>query len=235
MVWECVKTHSVAPVQVKETLADCPLESWLTLDELIRYKTFRSHRRCADWLAGRLAAKQLLRLHIGETQNRWLLLGQIEIHNEPSGASAFRLIKTDFSVDKLSISISHSQGYAFCALAQSADTVQVGADIERVRPIPTRLLDKFLNDGEIARLHVGLLSSPIAWWALKEAALKSLRANEPLSVRDLTVSSMECIELESEIQALVTVTRQHGPITVRCWRWSDFWQAVALSRSHTSR
>ena len=217
------KTYLVTPEQLQVFLHPQPLESWLTESERSRLCSLRSPARRTDWLAGRLAAKQLLRDYSLQTQNILLKLNAIEIYNDASDVPAFN-IHLDSSIVDVNISIAHSHGHGICALSETTKLGYVGIDIEKIRPLSEGVLRKFLSEEEMAQLcHrpiSDLSENAIAYWTIKEAALKSLRTDQSLSLRDLRVFFKE-----SGKSSVFVANRK---VQVRYCKWKDFWIAIAL-------
>ena len=93
---ESIQTYLVLPEQLEATLNSSPLERWLTENECSRLRSLRSLARRTDWLAGRLAAKQLLRDHLSQTQHILLKLNEIEIYNNASDVPELTSITQNF-------------------------------------------------------------------------------------------------------------------------------------------
>ncbi|MBI1743652.1 4'-phosphopantetheinyl transferase superfamily protein [Candidatus Acetothermia bacterium] len=226
MNFEAIQTCLVTPHQLRQMLESEPLESWLTKSERSRLRSLRSPKRRTDWLTSRLAAKQLLRDYLNQTQNILVKLNEIEIYNEASDAPAFNIIHhSRFSIVDVNISIAHSHGHGICALSEIEQVGYVGVDIEKIRPLSRGVLRKFLNKEEMIRLSrqpiSDLCENAIAYWTIKEAALKSLRANQSISLRDLRVSFKESGE------SSVSVADRRLQLIARYWQWKDFAIAIA--------
>jgi phosphopantetheinyl transferase (holo-ACP synthase) len=78
----------------------------------------------------------------------------------------------------LALSISHSNGYAFCVLSDDfSGATRLGADIELVEPRPATFAQEFFTTGEQSHVNVAppayrdLLMA--ATWSAKEAVLKA--------------------------------------------------------------
>lgn len=94
-------------------------------------------------------------------------------------------------------SLSHSGGYALCALSDGP----VGADIERVRPLRERLLDDCLSEGEKAAFD-GAWPSFFRIWTLKESWVK--REDSPLWPPRLAETPPPCPHRSYEGEGWVT-------------------------------
>ncbi|MCX8103016.1 MAG: 4'-phosphopantetheinyl transferase superfamily protein [Candidatus Bipolaricaulota bacterium] len=171
-----------------------------------------AHRR--DWLAGRLAAKKLIQRFFRERAGLELALSQIEITNDEHGAPVVT------SPLALPISVAHSVGHGFAALATRGS---IGVDLQQIRPVRPNLAKRALSERERAQLtdrfaereREGLL----VFWALKEAAIKAQRTRPAPPLREISVTLTElgCAEI---------LLRDHS-LTARWGRWKEFIWAVA--------
>ncbi len=98
----------------------------LSKSETARLETLTVNKRRRDWLLGRLTAKQLLQTVLQDATGQSVQLDQIVIENDAEGAP-FALL----TAERLgySLSISHSNGAAFCAVHRECT---VGVDMERI-------------------------------------------------------------------------------------------------------
>ena len=161
-----------------------PPAGLLTAQEQRQYDGYLSPRRRRDWLLGRWTAKQLAQAHFLAAEGFRPDLDSFAIAYAPSGApiltSHHPALRGDDNNGRLplALAISHSSGYAFCALSgNSAGNVRIGADIEIVEARPSTFVEDFFTASEQARLHAApramreLLIT--ATWSVKEAALKA--------------------------------------------------------------
>lgn len=156
----------------------------LTPTEVGQYGEFLSPRRRRDWLLGRWTAKRLIQAHIAAAHGFSPELDSFAVEQDPSGAPYARghhlALHGTCAGERipLTLAISHSHGYAFCALcADGAGRTRLGADIERVEPRPESFAQEFFTLDEQARLKAAppaltdLLTT--ATWSVKEAVLKA--------------------------------------------------------------
>ena len=157
-------------------------------------------KRRQEWLLGRRTAKRLLAAHLDE-QDAAPPLAQITVANDPTGAP-YALIESGRDAGRIpvSLTISHSRGVAFCALAAQAGAVEagtaarlprVGGDVELIEPREASFVrDYFAPDEQAA-----VTAAPAVWrdglttviWSVKEAALKALRLGLSVDPRWVTV------------------------------------------------
>ena len=174
----CVSNHSLgnpcvlAPDQVHVWLARLDPEtepSWCqriaatTREERDRASKFRQAENGERYLAARGALRLLL--------GRYLTCDPLAVHFAVSESG-----KPFLENQELHFNLSHSGNLAFIAVAQSR---QVGADIEQVRPMPDldAVAARVCTPGELERL--GGLATPererafFAMWTRKEALAKA--------------------------------------------------------------
>lgn len=147
----------------------------LAPEELEEFRHFTSQARRCDWLLGRWTAKRLLQQVVQQHCGYDVPLDHIVIQTAHGGApvTGFR---EPFTARPFSLSISHSQGYALCAVVEGQD-VAVGVDLEAIEPRTEDFVEAFFTPEERAllsneRLHDMQVT---AIWSAKEAALKAVR------------------------------------------------------------
>jgi 4'-phosphopantetheinyl transferase len=160
---------------LEQSAADVPLDDdWLGAREAERLSTLRFPKRRADWRLGRWTAKRGLACYLGERVGRTVRLSSIEILAAPSGApEAF----VDGVAAAASLSLSHRDGLAFCAIAQP--NAALGCDLEVVEARS----DAFVADYFTAAEQTLISTAPAAnrpllvplLWSAKESALKVVR------------------------------------------------------------
>ncbi len=165
--------------------------AWLGPAERQRAETLRVEKRRGDWLLGRLAAKRLVARILAEVVRMDLALEDFDIVADHSGAPVVRL--ADGGTLPVGVSISHSEGTAFCAAwADSGTGISVGADLERIAPRASAFVQDFFRPAEIETWN-GLPEGPsrdtfaTAVWSAKEAVLKALRLGLTVDTRSVEI------------------------------------------------
>lgn len=198
--------------------------------EQTRLVSFKTDKRRKDWLLGRWTAKHLLQAYVEQQTSTRLPLDAFTVANAPNGAP-FAGITTDIWLDNPpNLSISHSNGWAFCAL--SADNqVQIGADIELIEPRSWRFVEDYFTIEEIelvqaapAKKHDTLVT---AIWSAKEAVLKALQLGLTVNTRQVTClpaqdsmpDSPGSNWLEVDIQCNPNLLRQDNGQTPQITGW----------------
>lgn len=168
------------------------------------YGAFRIEKRRSEWLAGRLAAKDLL-ADAGK-EPRELEIGMDRLGRPCCGG---RLI-----------SISHSNGWALAAAKPGA--VFLGADLEKVEERHPAWYSDYFHPVELPRPDP---SEGTRLWALKEALMKALGLGlmaDPMDIRvtDKVVFTGKTLERYREMGSpAFTVEARPFP--------EGFWTAVA--------
>ena len=157
-------------------------------DERALFDALRTDKGRHDWLLGRWTAKRLVQA-VAQRAGRVVPLDRIAIGNRASGEPTATL--RDDPRTALTLSLSHSHGFALCAVLPAADR-PLGIDLERVTPRPAGFLADYATPAEQALvagtpaerrdLHV------TAIWSAKEAVLKAL--HKGLSVDTRAVSCL---------------------------------------------
>lgn len=187
---------SVAPIKAstrEELLREA--KARLTSDEYDTLETIRSEKRGAEFLAGRIAAKRVLK------SSPFDVRGNPSVRRSPNGAPDIE------GYPQIRVSISHTGSYAVAVVADS----RVGIDLERDEVRPNCLFDYFYSEAEKQAIFklTGSAKTRFAnqLWCRKEAASKvvGLGGQLPFSkidcLRDLTTIGGRWIVLKSDVQS----------------------------------
>ena len=189
-------------------------DNWLSRWEIARLDSFRFPKRRADWRLGRWTAKQALAAALNLECNHPALTN-IEIRPASSGEPEVFLNNARAPV---SISISHREGRAMCAIARS--DVRVGCDLEAIEFRGEAFVADYFTleeqqaiaaaSGHDRERIVSLL------WSAKESALKALHEGLRLDTRTV----IACFDYES------LNTDGWGSLQVRydCETFMGWWQ-----------
>lgn len=169
---------------LEQTEANVPPENdWLDAGELTCLNSMRFPKRRADWRLGRWTAKRAISIYMNLPSSRFV---DIVVLPAPSGAPEVFLADEPAEI---SISISHCDGTAACAVAPSI--VPLGCDMETVEPRSAAFLADYFTREEqelVAKtcapdrsLLINLL------WSAKESALKALHEGLRLDTRSVVV------------------------------------------------
>ncbi len=189
---------------------------WLTAEELRTFQRIKAWQRRQDWLAGRWAAKGLVREYLRERANLALDPAQIEIGNAPTGAP---LLQRPLC-SEIHISIAHSAGYGLAGLALGAP---IGVDLQHIRAVRLDFHERVLSEHERAQLahHFSGREGVLVFWALKEAAIKAQRTRPTPALREISVT------LTEPGQAEISLGTQR--LKAQWGRWGEFIWAWALT------
>lgn len=182
-------------------------EDWLAAPERAALDALTVEGRRREWCAGRLAVKRAVQRWCSETSVVALSLAEVRIAQDERGAPHAFLPQT---AEGPPVSIAHSDGYGFAAVAAPGAGVRVGVDIERVRDIHPRLLARLLGPDEdgcatVQPLGVEPLDG-VTLWTLKEATVKALGVGLRLPMR--------CLRVLATAPGRAQVCRIAGPPTV---------------------
>jgi 4'-phosphopantetheinyl transferase len=163
-------------------------DEWLGPNEAVHLGGLRFPKRRADWRLGRWTAKCAVAEYLGIPNGEALCA--VETRALPGGAPVVFLAERPAPV---AISISHSDGFAICAVSEAG--AALGCDLERIEPRtdafaadyftpPERELLAETSGPERERL-------PTLLWSAKESGLKVLKTGLRSDTRDLTVDLPE--------------------------------------------
>jgi len=157
---------------------------WLTSAERARLDGFRFEKRRRDWLSGRWTAKLALLEIAGMSREE---IARFEVASAPDGAP---LPKLDGGNCDVQLSLSHSNGRAFCAVSSAA--TPLGCDIELVESRSAGFVETYFTDTECKHVERAdaesrdLLVTMI--WSAKESTLKALRTGLRADTRSVEVA-----------------------------------------------
>ena len=172
---------------LEQTEADVPPgEEWLSDFERSRLSALRVAQRRADWRLGRWTAKRSVARYRGLPVIA-AILSTIEIKPASSGAPE---VFIEQEPAPLSLSLSHREGRALCAVATWS--AAIGCDVECVEPRSDAFIADYFTLSEQAVIQRGsnderYLNAALLWSA-KESALKALRTGLLLDTRCVTVT-----------------------------------------------
>jgi phosphopantetheine--protein transferase-like protein len=162
------------------------LQRYLSGAEQTRYGQLRTEKRRLDWLAGRIAAKRLIRKTRFHQEGAVVPYSAITISADELGAPEVKVIGERGRAPR--VSISHGAGLAAAMLSPSRD-VRPGIDVERVEERAGSFGEQFFTDGE--QRHAATDVDPhralTTLWAVKEATLKALGIGARVDMRQLEV------------------------------------------------
>lgn len=192
---------------------------WLTTSELAVFAAWPSETRRREWLAGRLAAKRLIRdafalsplaFTIGRDGDAPCLLGADTL--------------------PLSLSLSHSHDLGAATFSDPQTEGTAGIDVQWVRPVHPGLCRRVFTPEERAQV-AGIfgreddLEGMLLLWALKEAAIKARRTAWGHSLRDIEVRLLD------DNRAVIQMPGER-PLTA-AYEWLDGWWLARAVREPT--
>jgi 4'-phosphopantetheinyl transferase len=167
------------------------MSEWASGREVAICQRLATPKRRQDWLLGRLTAKELLQKYFLD-QGGYVPFRDIEILNEPGGRPYFQVAGEGLDKGLLTLSISHSQRTAVCAISQVEAGENMGVDLEYIAPRPPLFVDTFMAQAEIEQLagYTGTRywQAVTAMWSLKEAFLKACGEGLRVDTRKVVVS-----------------------------------------------
>jgi 4'-phosphopantetheinyl transferase len=221
-------------VQTATELPALPATAWLSPPEQERLSTLRIEKKRREWLLGRWTAKRLVQAYLEQVGAGHVDMADIAITPGADGAPELGTTVPDASptlqaaLCALRLTISHSNGRSFCALAQGG--VGVGADIEAIAARSPVFATDFFTPGELAlvaaapvALHDTLVT---AVWSAKEAVLKALRLGLTVDTRMVECLPPLPLEGADTAQWAAFVAHCHPslggpPAGVTCWWRAD--------------
>jgi 4'-phosphopantetheinyl transferase len=161
---------------LEQTAAEVPqADWWLSRAEQEHLGGLRFDKRRTDWRLGRWTAKLAVSRTLGVPN-----LDAIEIRPAPTGAPKI-FVRGDAA--PISISISHSDGSAMCAI--SAPGTWLGCDVEKIEPRSDAFAAHYFTENERSATDSWTIMA--LRWSAKESALKALGIGLGVDMRRLSV------------------------------------------------
>jgi 4'-phosphopantetheinyl transferase len=175
---------------LEQSEKDVPDEiDWLSETEALFLSRLRFALRRASWRLGRWTAKRAVAAYL-HWPDSFSALAKIEIRPAASGAPEIFL---DNQPAAISISLSHRDGQALCAVAPGA--IELGCDLELIEPRSDGFIGDYFTAEEqalIAREPLGDRPLFLALlWSAKESALKALHTGLRLDTRSVEIDPLE--------------------------------------------
>jgi 4'-phosphopantetheinyl transferase len=219
-----------------QSLDDCPdvvnssaAPAWLSEIERAQYGTLKVEKRRRDWLLGRWTAKNLVRQYLA-TAGEEIHLDAVVIQADADGAPYAR----GDALGRLpvSLSISHSNGTAFCGLVAVVSTTSplaprpsLGCDIELVEPREASFVRDFFTAEEMAAVTAAGLAQDrlvTAIWSGKEAVLKAIREGLRTDTRRIVCGFADVAAPQPDWMPM-SVRVDDGLAAQFPGRWSGWW------------
>jgi phosphopantetheinyl transferase (holo-ACP synthase) len=149
------------------------LGQWMSAAEQKQYGLLKAETRRLEWLAGRIAAKEAVRILQGPVAAP---RNAVTVRARKDG-SPLVLLRPGTALEPPQVSIAHSLDVAVAAATAG---VRPGIDVQSIEPGVFEIRDAFTNDAEVSAIAAcGDLSAAVILnlvWALKEAARKAVGA-----------------------------------------------------------
>jgi phosphopantetheine--protein transferase-like protein len=173
----------------------------LTRDEQRDWKRLRSDRRRGEWLAARIAAKDLACRFVLEFHGYRPNLEDIAVVKDDNGAPYLQWVEgTDASKTDLAlpnVTVTHAEGVAIAAIAAPGTPCRVGVDLESVEERNESFADNYFTEDERAiEMYVGdrpaeRSAKLTALWSVKEAVSKALGLGLKLALGEIIIEDLQ--------------------------------------------
>jgi 4'-phosphopantetheinyl transferase len=195
-----------------------PDDAWLSERERSVLAGMRIPKRRADWRLGRWTAKLAIAAHRGLAP-RAETLAAIEVRPALSGVPV-AFVQGEPAA--LVMSLSHSHGIGFCALAPAG--AELGCDVERVEARSPAFLGEFFTGAEQEFVRRAPAqdrpSLSTLLWSAKESALKALKCGLRADTRSVAAVPDLGPVLQAGAWLSLTVRHGHGRAFHGWWRES---------------
>ncbi len=202
----CIDLQSLTHILDRENRTE-PLLEWLSDSEKQRYHSFRFKKRKAEWLGGRLCAKQAFNDYI----QKFHLLQTIPLPNEliigslENGRPFIDNNRLATHIKLPDLSISHTRQYGMAMVSET----WCGVDIQEPRPSLANVKEKYCLAPEQTLLQSleddsknGSLISLTLLWAAKEALRKALSRYRLVGFLEMTCCGINKVDNHTWIFSL---------------------------------
>ncbi|MBA2665313.1 MAG: SDR family NAD(P)-dependent oxidoreductase [Bradymonadaceae bacterium] len=171
-------------------------------EERVAYDRLQNARRRGEWLAARVAAKEVVRRYLRDFCARNVPLACITIAKTEQGAPFVRLDGEFAALGAQLVlphmSITHSAGIAIAALSFPGRGGRIGVDLEKIERRDASFINEYFSAAELA-LVLGIQDGRAAdqnvlvtaLWTLKEATTKALGLGMHLRPDEIDVAAIE--------------------------------------------
>ncbi len=190
-VFECMESVKEIAAKIDDTegsLAD----KFLQPEEAEELGRKATPKRAAEWLAGRIAMKRVVRKIAGLSSQAFPDEREIRIAQDAQG-KPFAQIDTMPDDRICDLSLSHSNGLAMAAAVLPNVFGGIGIDVEKIEERTDSWVQDYFTEEEIRSAG----STDSRWldltkmWSLKEAALKAMGTGLRFDLRDIAVTGMD--------------------------------------------
>ena len=208
---------------LEQTDSDLPLSNqWLSPEERTRLDRMIFLKRRSDWRLGRWTAKKAVATFLELPADEGAL-AEIEIRAAPSGAPDVYLAKQPAPI---SISLSHRDGVALCAVAPQP---AFGCDLELVETRGPEFVGDYFTAEERSAIESASFDEraelATLLWSAKESTLKALRVGLREDTREV------CVQLQDRNET------SHGSMQPVCLVRRDIngsrWRPLSASHART--
>ena len=163
-------------------------DRFLTKREIIKADSFRFPKRRAEWLAGRLTLKRLIRSVSGFQISD---LRRIEIIPDENGKPGFAL---DGKLRPEAVSISHREN--LCAAAIRIDGKPLGVDLEKIEAKTSAFENDYFSPAERSIINADPDQKDLrlaSHWSAKESVLKTVGVGLRIDLRKIEITESDPI------------------------------------------
>jgi malonyl CoA-acyl carrier protein transacylase len=187
--------------EAEALLADRDLErdAILTDSERQSWERLKSDRRRGEWLAARVAAKELVSRHIRDFTGYRPDLGDVVISKDEHGAPYVQLrgeaANHSEGFDAPSLTLTHANGVAIAGLAAPGPRARIGTDLEAIEERDASFAENYFSSHERSLTLPGPESADdsttwTALWSIKEAVSKALGLGLKLSLAEISIEDL---------------------------------------------
>ncbi|MEM6533779.1 MAG: SDR family NAD(P)-dependent oxidoreductase, partial [Myxococcota bacterium] len=167
------------------------LEKYLSPTERGRFDALKTRKRQLEWLAGRIAAKRLIREVHFSGEGAVVSYAAITVQTNSLGAPEITIVGEKGEEPR--VSISHSAGVA-AALVAREPGLAPGIDVEAIESRSDAFVRDYFTEferGQIEREPARRDARVTAIWAVKEAIMKSLGIGARVDFRQIEVTLVD--------------------------------------------
>lgn len=194
--WKIVTLYSMFAIVDQKSLEKMNKKKYFSDVEWKEYQGKRADKR-ADWMAGRIAAKIVLRNFFQHNCFTSIPFHEIKIRSNKLQKPFCQVKKVPSEKINayIDLSIAHTGGIGIAALSRKKEDGYVGVDIEKIRMFEEDFLESFLTEKELIRVKNASESSrnlaATLLWSIKESYVKACGQGLLIHPRSVAVAVCE--------------------------------------------
>lgn len=194
---------------------------YLNTEDRVIHRTFEGRTKEPTWLAGRVAAKDAVRLLVKERTGRDIPPCEIVVRNDRLGKPEAVGTRTPAPAEPLLLSISHIKAFAVAVASGSAGFGGLGVDVSLVREHEEHFIREAFDVDEIELMSRVEDENRNEWvtcfWCGKEAASKALGRGFQYGPKSLRIVAFDETKETMTVATAGKLSKALGCISIKAF------------------